>query len=115
MYDPLAMPTEEAEPIPLALLPRCAQKAVSNPSADAFQTIYTSAIKTGLITKQQISELFGKATLKTLSSPNSTPDPATCAIVLKFIASRKPEEATGREEPWHHASPRPRALEPAAH
>lgn len=107
-YDPRT-PEKQPEYLPLDLVPHMAQRAVRITSPlETFQIIYRTAIDQGMTSEQKISELVGRDGLETLRSKKSNPSPNLRRLVLTFIATLDPENATMKKQPWRHASPRPR-------
>lgn len=112
MYDPLYDPrTPEKKPeyLPLDLVPHMAERAVRLTSPlETFQIIYRTAIEQGMTSEQEISKVVGRDGLDVLRSKKSDPSPDLRRLVLVFIATLDPKEATGKKEPWRHAHQRPR-------
>ncbi len=112
MYDPLYDPrTPEKKPeyLPLEMVPHMAQRAVRLTSPlETFQIIYRTAIENGMTSEQKISEVVGRDNLEVLRSRKSDPNPKLRRLVLEFIATLNPEDATMKKEPWRHAHQRPR-------
>lgn len=112
MFDPLSDPrTPEKQPeyLRLELVPHMAKRSARTTSPlETFQAIYRTAIDLGMTSEQKISEVVGRDALETLRSKKSNPSPTVRRLVLEFIATLNPEEATMKKEPWRHASPRPK-------
>ncbi len=107
-YDPRT-PEKQPEYLPVDLVPHMAERSVrATPPRETFQIIYRTAIDMGMTSEQKISEIVGRDGLETLRSKKSDPSPTLRRLVLEFIATLDPKEATMEKKPWRHANPRPK-------
>lgn len=108
-YDPHTSGDVKPEYVPVDLVPQLAARNLRTPGPlKTFNAIYNTAIDMGMTSEQKICELVGKEALEALRSPKSNPSPAQRRLVLQFIATLDPENATMKKEPWRHASRRPK-------
>ena len=110
-FDP-ALPDATTPKMPLDLIPRNAERAISSRCPEQFRTLLAAALNHGLVSKQTLKEKFGDVVCVALKS-NRMPDPATHRSILSFLSELDPTNATGSKHPWRHAQCARPAAEPA--